>query len=324
MDLSKLENETLFEWKLRLCKAKVLKEFDYDWSEIVEALNLDIHPDTLRKMAYGYVEYDEYLHNGDGAFERILCISDAHIPFNLPVDIYKEYAGIVDTIIINGDLLDCFSCSVFPKKFKVNFDEELVLGRKFIIDLIELISPKKIMFTLGNHEYRLQKYVSDKLSDELLGIMPLDPLDMIINKGFEVNDIRNKTKTWYSSIREVYSDSNIEIVYDGNWWVKEGNVLFVHPLSYSSGMLKTTEKAVNYFLRLDRTFTGMVMSHTHKLGSFVQGGIKMYEQGCVCDLNKLDYNNGKLVIPNQNGYMYICLNDNGDIIDNKTKIITLN
>lgn len=324
MDLNRLQNETAFEHKLRLCKLKLDKEIDLDWSEIVELLNLDVHPDSLRKMAYGYKEYDDYLHRGNGAHERILCISDIHIPFNLPVDLYKDYKGIVDTIIINGDLLDCWSCSSYPKKFKINLDEELVLGRQFIIDLIDLISPKKVMFVLGNHEYRMQRYLSDRVSEELLGVIPSDPLGMIINDGFDVDDIRNKTKTHYSSITEMYSDSNIEIFYDKNWWIKEGNVIFCHPLSYSSGMLKTTEKAVNYFLRVDRTFSGIVMSHTHKLGSFVQGGIKMYEQGCMCDLNQLDYNNGKLVFPNQNGFMYICLNDDGDIIDSKTRIVTLN
>ena len=228
----------------------------------------------------------------------------------------------MDTIIINGDLLDCFSCSSFPKKFKVNLDEELVLGRQYIIDLINMISPKKVMFTMGNHEYRMQRYYSDRLSNELLGITPTDPLRMIIDKGFEVKDERNKTQTQYSSIREVFEDTNIEIVYDQQWWIKEGNVIFCHPLNYSSGMLKTTEKAVNYFLRVDRTFTGIVMAHTHKVGSFTQGGIKMYEQGCVCDLDKLDYNNGKLIIPNQNGFMYLALDSNGDIIDSKTRIIT--
>lgn len=320
---NRLENETSFEWKLRLCKAKLNKDIDLDWSEIADILELDVSADHLRKTAYGLIEYDNYIHNCEGASERILCISDIHIPFNLPVDIFASYKGTVDTIIINGDLLDCFSCSSFPKKFKVNLDEELVLGRQYIIDLINMISPKKVMFTMGNHEYRMQRYYSDRLSNELLGITPTDPLRMIIDKGFEVKDERNKTQTQYSSIREVFEDTNIEIIYEQEWWIKEGNVIFCHPLNYSSGMLKTTEKAVNYFLRVDRTFTGIVMGHTHKIGSFTQGGIKMYEQGCVCDLNKLDYNNGKLIIPNQNGFMYIALNSNGDIIDSKTRIITL-
>ena len=322
-NFNRLENETPFEWKLRLCKAKLNKDIDLDWSEIADTLELDVSADHLRKTAYGLMEYDNYIHNCEGASERILCISDIHIPFNLPVDIFASYKGIVDTIIINGDLLDCFSCSSFPKKFKVNLDEELVLGRQYIIDLINMISPKKVMFTMGNHEFRMQRYYSDRLSNELLGIIPTDPLRMIIDKGFEVKDERNKTQTQYSSIREVFEDTNIEIIYEQEWWIKEGNVIFCHPLNYSSGMLKTTEKAVNYFLRVDRTFTGIVMGHTHKIGSFTQGGIKMYEQGCVCDLNKLDYNNGKLIIPNQNGFMYIALNSDGDIIDSKTRIITL-
>lgn len=322
IDLHRLENETDFEWKLRCCLAKKRKETDMDWIEIRDMLGLSITPDQLRKQAVGYEEYDNYIHNCEGASERILCVSDVHIPFNLPIDIFASYKGIVDTLIVNGDLLDCFSCSAFPKKFKVNLDEELVLGRQYIIDLINLTTPKKVMFVMGNHEYRMQRYCSDRLSNELLGIIPTDPLGMIVDDGFKVNDERNKTQTQYSSIREVFEDSNIEIVYDKEWWIKEGNVIFCHPLNYSSGMLKTTEKAVNYFLRIDRTFTGIVMAHTHKVGSFTQGGIKMYEQGCVCDLDKLDYNNGKLIIPNQNGFMYLALDSNGDIIDCKTRIIT--
>lgn len=295
-----------------------------DWVEIRDMLGLSITPDQLRKQAVGYLEYDNYVNGFEGVSERILCISDVHIPFNLPVDIFANYKGIVDTLIVNGDLLDCFSCSAFPKKFKINLDEELVLGRQYTIDLINLITPKKVIFVMGNHEYRMQRYCSDRLSNELLGIIPTDPLGMIIDDGFKVNDERNKTQTQYSSIREVFEDSNIEIVYNKEFWGKEGNVIFCHPLNYSSGMLKTTEKAVNYFLRIDRTFTGIVMAHTHKVGSFIQGGIKMYEQGCVCDLNKLDYNNGKLIIPNQNGFMHISLDSNGNIIDSKTKIVSLN
>ena len=50
----------------------------------------------------------------------------------------------------------------------------------------------------------------------------------------------------------------------------------------------------------------------------------MFEQGCTCDLSKLDYNNGKLVIPGQNGFIYICQDSDRNIIGNKTKLISLN
>ena len=80
LDIDRLPNESSFEWELRLCKAKLNKDIDLDWQEIVDALGLDIHYDSLRKMAYGYQRYDEYLKN-NGVALRILSISDLHIPF---------------------------------------------------------------------------------------------------------------------------------------------------------------------------------------------------------------------------------------------------
>ena len=45
------DNETDFEYKLRLCKAKINKEIDLDWQEIVDLLKLDVSADHLRKTA---------------------------------------------------------------------------------------------------------------------------------------------------------------------------------------------------------------------------------------------------------------------------------
>ena len=121
----------------------------------------------------------------------------------------------------------------------------------------------------------------------------------------------------------MFSEEGIEVEYTGAWYTMVGKTIFAHPLSYSSGMLKTTEKAVNFFLRENRVFNSIVLGHTHKLGYYVQGGIQMYEQGCTCDLSKLDYNDGKLVIPGQNGFLYLCQDVDGNVISEKTKIIHL-
>ena len=50
----RFENESFFEWKLRLCKAKLNKEIDLDWQEISDILELNVSADHLRKTAYGY------------------------------------------------------------------------------------------------------------------------------------------------------------------------------------------------------------------------------------------------------------------------------
>jgi len=54
------ENETFFEWKLRLIVGKIEKTIDLDWIEIRDLLGLDCSPDHLRKTAYGIYEYYEY------------------------------------------------------------------------------------------------------------------------------------------------------------------------------------------------------------------------------------------------------------------------
>lgn len=321
-DLLRLENEDFIAWQIRCCLAKKRKETDMDWVEIRDMLGLDITPDQLRKQAVGIELYDNYINNNcDSMIEnRILCISDLHIPFNLSIDIYKPYIGKVDTLVLNGDIEDCQSCSRFNKKYRIDVDEEMVMTRSFMIDLIHMLSPKKVFVVKGNHEYRMSKYLSDRLNEDLMSIMPDSPMDLIVNDGFKVKDRINKTETWYSPIADLFRDEGIEVSYTGEWWCKVGKSILAHPLSYSSGMLKTTEKAVEYFLRKDRDFNALVLGHTHKLGSYVQGNIKMYEQGCCCDLSKLDYNDGYLTLPGQNGFLYICHDKDGNIIDKYTKL----
>lgn len=57
------EGESSFEHKVRLCLAKLNKEIDLDWVELVELLGLDCSGDHLRKLSYAYKEYSEYMDN---------------------------------------------------------------------------------------------------------------------------------------------------------------------------------------------------------------------------------------------------------------------
>lgn len=326
ISLYRLKNESDFEWKLRCCKAKLNKETDLDWQEIADLLGLNVSADHLRKTAYGLMEYDNYIHSHENSLveNRILAISDLHIPFNLPIDTYKSFIRKVDTLVLNGDIEDCQSCSRFSKKYRIDVDKEMIMTRDFMINLIHMLSPKKVVIVKGNHEHRMGKYLSDRLNEDIMSIMPDTPMDLIVNDGFRVKDRVNKTETWYSPIVDLFREEGIEVSYTGEWWRKVGRTIFAHPLSYSSGMLKTTEKAVEYFLRNDRDFNAMVLGHTHKLGSYIQGDIKMYEQGCCCDLNKLDYTDGYLTLPAQNGFIYLCHDKDGNIIDEYTKLVSLN
>lgn len=278
----------------------------------------------VRKRMYGMkrlieiIEQDKY----SDVETRILAISDLHIPFHLPLETFKDYIGVVDVLILNGDILDCTQLSRFSKSYRVNPVEEMIIARQYIIDLIDMIKPKKVIVNHGNHEMRLGATLSKNLDNELQELMPETAFDYIFNDGFIHYNRRTKSKTKYEALKDVFTD--VEIVYTGTWHTQVGDVVFCHPRAFSSGILKTAEKAMYWFRNEGYSFSGLVMSHTHRLGQYKIGNSMIYEQGTCCDTRKMLYNDGNLVNSQKEGFMYICLGYDGKVIDDKTKLVSLN
>ena len=319
--MQKKDSESKFEYKLRLCLAKLNKEIDLDWTEIAELLGEDVSSDHLRKTAYGIKEYYDYIHNNSGIATRVLSISDTHIPYNLPLDIFSDYVGKVDILQLNGDILDCQSISKFPKTYRVSMIEEMVQARQYIIDLIEYLKPKKVVINYGNHEMRFQAYLSRNLDDDMLELMPQTALDLICIDGFNHYDKKNKTKTWYEPLVNVFED--VEIVYTGNWHCQIGDTIFCHPSAFSSGIMKTAEKAMLWFRNEGYIFKTLVMSHTHRLGEYCIGNTVLYEQGTCSDVKKQNYLDGKLINSQKQGFLYLCQDEEGNTIREKTHLVKI-
>lgn len=320
-DIKRLESESSFEYKLRLCTMKLDKQLDLDWQEIVDLLKLDVSADHLRKISYGYKEYADYL-NSDGVATRILSISDNHVPFQLPIEIFKDYVGKVDILQLNGDVLDCQNLSKFPKLYRVSIMEEIIQGRQYIIDLINYIKPKKVVINFGNHESRLGAYLARNLDSDILELMPNNAMELIVVDGFNHYDKRNKCKSYYEPLVNVFDD--VEIEYTGDWKCQIGQTIFCHPQAFSSGIMKTAEKAMSWFRNEGYVFTSLVMAHTHRSGEYTIGNTTIYEQGACCDTKKNNYSDGKLYNSQKEGFLYICQDSNGKIIKDKTKLVVLN
>jgi predicted phosphodiesterase len=272
-------------------------------------------------MAYGYARYDDYLKN-NGIATRILSISDSHVPFQLPINIFKDYVGKVDILQLNGDIVDMQQISRFPKSYRVSVMEEIIKGRQYIIDLIEYIKPKKVIANYGNHELRFQKYLSKNLDSDLLELMPETVLDLIFIDGFKHYDKRTKTKVEYEPLQKVFKD--IEIEYTGRWFCQIGETIFCHPNAFSSGMMKTSERALQWFRNEGYRFTSLVMAHTHRLGEYTIGNTTMYEQGATCDTKQQYYSDGNLTNSQKEGFIYLCQDEHGKIIKDRTKLVVLN
>lgn len=326
-NLERLPGETSFQHHKRLIYGKLVDHTmsDVDYVQLAKSVyGVQYSSDVARRMMYGSCKTLQMLDrcaDGDMVANRILALSDFHVPFNLPIDVFQRYAGKVDTLVLNGDIQDCQSISKFTKSYRIDMVDEMVATRKLILDLAYLIKPKRIYITVGNHQKRLGRVLSNTVGPQIMGIMPDTPLDLIVKDGFRKRDRMNGTDAWYGPIDELLETKGIQVHFDGQWWCKVGHTIFAHPIAYSGGMLKTTQKAVNYFLRVDRDFDTIVLGHTHKLGSYFQGGIAMYEQGCCCDLERLDYGDAKLMIPNQSGFLYMCQDSDGKVVQDRTKLI---
>jgi predicted phosphodiesterase len=110
--------------------------------------------------------------------KKILILSDIHIPYHdidaISVAIQTGLDEGVDTVVLNGDALDCHMISDFvkdPKKRK--FKDELYAMRTFISELRQTFPKAEIIYKEGNHEERYWRYMRVK-APELFDIDAFD------------------------------------------------------------------------------------------------------------------------------------------------------
>ena len=319
-----MREENRYDKIKRIVESKLVDRIDKDYTELSEeAFGKAYSSDVARRMFYGAkkvidaIEEDEGKVNEDET--RILCISDMHIPFNRDIKEFFKYKGKVDTLVLNGDIIDNYSMSNFTKMYRLSLVEELIQARELLIELIEEIKPKKVTVVTGNHEIRLGKKIADKIGSDLLDLMPRDALAFLFDTGFNYYDRIKKCKTVYTPIDE---EVDCEVNYVGNFWTKEGKTIFVHPQAFRGTTLGTVGKAYDYFTAIGEDFQSIIMAHTHKLGMYVMNDKYLYEQGTCADLKHMDYQDLKLPKSSQvNGYMYIIQDKEGNLIYDKTKLI---
>lgn len=279
----------------------------------------------VRKRLYGMKRLIEIIESekSNGVAMTILSISDLHIPFQLDYKILSEYKNKIDILQINGDVVDCQALSKFSKQYRISPMEEMIQGRQYLIDLIEYIRPKKVVCNYGNHDKRFAAYFAKNLDSDILELLPDTSLELIFVDGFHHYDKRSKSKVWYEPLCNVFED--VEIEYVDDWKCKIGKTYFVHPLAYRSGTLATAEKAKDYLQDITHDeFDCVCMAHTHAVGDTVKGFIRLFEQGAFADVKKMDYMDGRLSKPQKSGFAIICQDDNGNLIQDKSKIIVLN
>ena len=139
-------------------------------------------------------------------------ISDLQVPFHDPkaIDICFNYLTKygIDTLFINGDLVDFYQMSSFEKDPRVRkFDEE----HEAIIEMLAYIRqsfPKIIIYYNldANHEFRYERYMRSK-APELLGLKLFELEDLLYLDSFEIKYLKNKDHVRFGKLPIIHGDT---------------------------------------------------------------------------------------------------------------------
>lgn len=130
--------------------------------------------------------------------EKILYIPDTHSPFHdrkawkLVNNVGQEFQP--DIVNIQGDFWDCFTVSNYsksPERGTSLLEEALVPNQ--MLDQIDSWGAKKKIYIEGNHEDRLQRFISDK-APELYGLVNVPQMLRLEERGWTFIKYKDHTK----------------------------------------------------------------------------------------------------------------------------------
>jgi len=142
-----------------------------------KGMNSDFFTDARPVNPYNLPKSDEdkYEPVVISGFKRIGILSDVHIPYhNLEAletafDGLRDVIGPEDAILLNGDIIDCHRLSRWAKDPKKrDFKAEVDMLKQFFESLAKTFGCR-IIYKLGNHEDRYQRFLYEKAS-EIAGI----------------------------------------------------------------------------------------------------------------------------------------------------------
>jgi len=228
---------------------------------------------------------------------RIGIISDIHIPFYDPVALSAAVTYLadlnLDTLILNGDIIDCYQISRFGfipmERTRLRWEVDAL--QKFIVKL-KLTFPKtRIIYKTGNHEDRWDRYILNRVP-ELFG-------------------------TKITEFGQLVKADGVELVEDKRV-IEAGNLHIIHGHEYP-GMSSPVNPARAFFLRAK---TNVIGGHLHRTSEHIERDLsdKMigsWSTGCLCDLTP-EY---RPLNPWNHGFAWVELDNSGDFEVHNKKIL---
>ena len=233
---------------------------------------------------------------------KILYMADIHIPYHdkdaLQIAMQYGMDADVDTILLGGDITDCYRVSSFVKDPNCrDMAQEIKAVRHFLMALRQAFPKAKIIYKEGNHEERIPRYGKQNAPD-MFGADMIKSLDEVL----ELDRIGIK---WLPEKRPMT--------------LNQLNILHGHEYGGRSGGVNPSR---NMYLK---TKECCIAGHWHKTSQYNGKSIRdkiigSWTVGCLCDMHPdympvNDWNLGFAVIERDDDDWFNI--DNKRIIKNK-------
>lgn len=231
---------------------------------------------------------------------NILVISDLHIPYHdinaitIALDYGKKHE--VNTIFINGDLIDNHQVSRFeknPKKRSVK--QEFEATKHFLKSLRKTFPHADIFWLKGNHCIRWEKFLAQKVGEIW------DDEYFTLQERLRLHEER-------------------VTILDDKVLVKMGKLSVTHGHHIFKGIFVPVSPARGAFLRSKQS---VLVGHLHRASHHPEitldgDVISCWSQACLCELRP-DYS--PLVSNSQHGFAHVTVEPNGNYTVHNWQII---
>lgn len=280
----------------------------------------DIYDEHLRKILTITTEIqNEYeqcsVGLGDEVDRTILCLSDLHFTHALDQELFnatKKYSD-ADVVVLNGDILDGYMFSTFPKGKSIAAAKEYQCALEFVKHLSENFP--HVVLVEGNHDYRVSRALKQaNFTADHMTLLGGQVISRLAN-GEEIDDSGLLVKK--------HDFGNVTHQKLEPWWVQIGKTIFCHPHGWGGNAPGATVFSVDKMFR-DRLpenhYDAIVCGHTHRIYWGVVNNRLLIEQGSMSARadyeHKADLKHGH----SMNGYCVIRQDEDGNTLFNHSKI----
>lgn len=230
---------------------------------------------------------------------NILVIGDLHIPYhNIPALTLALKYGMeneVNTILLNGDVIDFYAISRFEKDpRKRNFGHEVLMTRQFLGTLRKLFPNAAIYYKCGNHDVRYDHYIMRNAPD-LLGMNEFS----------------------FESLMKL-DELNITFIPDKQI-IRAGNLTILHGHELGQSVFSPVNIARGLFLRAK---DNALCNHHHQASEHSEPNINgklttCWSVACLCELHP-DY---MPINKHHHGFAHVKIMDTGEFDVSNYRIV---